>query len=131
MKSQDYANYRNKFFADISDMSDLKRIEYTVGNQDDDVFTNFRSIGDRLGIDPKIVLSIYLLKHMDSIRSYLKHGQTFTEDISGRIADAINYLVLLNGLIEVEKEDNHKRKSDNKNLVGTKRTEIGQVVNGK
>ena len=129
MKSQDYATYRNKFLSDISDMSDLKRIEYTVGNQDDDVFTNFRSIGDRLGIDPKIVLSIYLLKHMDSIRSYLKHGQTFTEDISGRIADAINYLVLLNGLIEVEKED--KGKSDNKNLVGTKRTEIGQVVNGK
>ena len=129
MKSQDYATYRNKFLSDISDMSDLKRIEYTVGNQDDDVFTNFRSIGHRLGIDPKIVLSIYLLKHMDSIRSYLKHGQTFTEDISGRIADAINYLVLLNGLIEVEKED--KGKSDNKNLVGTKRTEIGQVVNGK
>ena len=81
MKSEEYGKFRDKFFANISDMSDVKRIEYTIGNQDNDVFTNFRSIGDRLGLDPKLVLSVYLFKHMDSIRSYLKHGQTFTEDI--------------------------------------------------
>lgn len=119
MTSDQYAKFRDDFLKSTSDMSDLKRIEYTIGNQDNDVFTNFRSIGDRLGIDPKLVLSVYLFKHMDSIRSYLKHGQTFTEEISGRISDAINYLVLLNGMIQVEKEDNLKGESDNK-VVGTK-----------
>ena len=99
MTSEEYAKFRDDFLKSTSDMSDLKRVEYTIGNQDNDVFTNFRSIGDRLGVDPKIVLSVYLFKHMDSIRSYLKHGKTFTEEISGRISDAINYLVLLNGLI--------------------------------
>ena len=117
MKSEEYGKFRDKFFANISDMSDVKRIEYTIGNQDNDVFTNFRSIGDRLGIDPKLVLSVYLFKHMDSIRSYLKHGQTFTEDISGRIADAINYLVLLHGLILSENKKDTKPKSDK--VVGT------------
>ena len=117
MKSEEYGKFRDKFFANISDMSDVKRIEYTIGNQDNDVFNNFRSIGDRLGLDPKLVLSVYLFKHMDSIRSYLKHGQTFTEDISGRIADAINYLVLLNGLILSENKKDTKPKSDK--VVGT------------
>ena len=70
-----------------------------------------------MGLDPKLVLSVYLFKHMDSIRSYLKHGQTFTEDISGRIADAINYLVLLHGLILSENKKDTKPKSDK--VVGT------------
>jgi len=122
MTSDEYAKFRDSFLKTTTDMSDLKRIEYTIGNQDNDVFTNFRSIGDRLGLDPKLVLAIYLFKHIDSIRSFLKHGKTFTEEISGRISDAINYLVLLNGLIESEKKDDS---------VGESWVSTTSITNGK
>jgi hypothetical protein len=48
---------------------------------------------------------IYLLKHMDSIRNYVLTGkESSTETIMGRIQDARNYLLLLGGVIEEEKQ---------------------------
>ena len=78
--------------------------EYTVS--DEDKFKNFKSIGERLNLAPKIVVMIYLLKHMDSIRNYVLTGkESSTETIMGRIQDARNYLLLLGGVIEEEKDD--------------------------
>tara|TARA_S200002703_G_C3702066_1_gene215615 strand:+ start:31 stop:381 length:351 start_codon:yes stop_codon:yes gene_type:complete len=78
--------------------------EYTVS--DEDKFKNFKSIGERLNLPPKIVVMIYLLKHMDSIRNYVLTGkESSTETIMGRIQDARNYLLLLGGVIEEEKDD--------------------------
>ena len=68
-------------------------------------FRNFESIGEELSLDPKQVLWVYLHKHMDGIRSYLRGEYTGIEPIRGRIADARNYLVLLAGMIQ-EEEDN-------------------------
>ena len=49
-------------------------------------------------------LMVYLLKHIDSIRYYILHGtEASDEKIEGRILDAVNYLVLLYGMI-YEKE---------------------------
>ena len=77
--------------------------EYTVS--DEDKFKNFKSIGERLNLAPKIVVMIYLLKHMDSIRNYVLTGkESSTETIMGRIQDARNYLLLLGGVIEEDKE---------------------------
>lgn len=77
--------------------------EYTVS--DEDKFKNFKSIGERLNLAPKIVVMIYLLKHMDSIRNYVLTGkESSTETIMSRIQDARNYLLLLGGIIEEDKE---------------------------
>lgn len=73
--------------------------EYTVSN--DDKLKNFKSIGERLDIAPETVCMTYLLKHMDSIRNYIRTGKTFSDEpIEGRILDARNYLLLLLGIIK-------------------------------
>lgn len=80
--------------------------EYTVS--DTDKFKNFKSIADRMSMQPREVAMVYLLKHMDSIRNYVLHGkESSTEPIRGRIQDARNYLLLLGGIIEEEKRTKH------------------------
>ena len=72
--------------------------EYTVSSEDK--LKNFKSIGERLGLKPEQILLVYLLKHMDSIRNYVKTGtEACEESISGRIRDARNYLLLLHAMI--------------------------------
>ena len=71
---------------------------------------NTLSVGERLGLSAEKVLMVYLLKHMDSIRYYILHGKEASdESIDGRILDAVNYLVLLYGIL-YEKE--HIKKLD-------------------
>ena len=67
-------------------------------------FCNFQSIGIELNLDPKKILWVYLHKHLDGIRTYIKGEYTGIESIRGRIEDARNYLALLAGMIE---EENH------------------------
>jgi hypothetical protein len=75
-----------------------KGIEYS-GKEDR--LANFKKLANDLGLNPKQVLFVYLTKHLDSIRSYIKNGKVMSnESIEGRIADARNYLALLRGLIE-------------------------------
>ena len=77
--------------------------EYTQGN---DRLDNFKRIAKELDLDPKMVLWIYLKKHLDSICSFIKYNQTFSkEPIEGRIKDARVYLALLRGLIEDQKKE--------------------------
>lgn len=64
---------------------------------------NFRRIGDRLDMEPAMVLFVYLSKHMDGIASFLKGHTSQREDVTGRIKDAITYLFLLWGIIEDER----------------------------
>ena len=72
--------------------------EYTVSS--DDKLKNFKSVGERLNLKPEEILLVYLLKHMDSIRNYVKTGtEACEESISGRIRDASNYLLLLHAMI--------------------------------
>ena len=79
--------------------------EYTQGDQETNRFANFNRLADELGLDPKMVLWIYLKKHLDSIVCYIKKGKEFSEEkIEGRINDARNYLALLNGIIQEEKQ---------------------------
>ena len=85
----------------------LKGREYTIDDGTDSVdkFENFKSIGKRLKLDPKIILMVYLLKHIDSITTFVLYGKKGTEGTKGRIQDSINYLTMLYGLIEEDKKD--------------------------
>ena len=76
--------------------------EYTVSS--DDKLENFKTGAKVYGVDPKVVLGIFMDKHMASIRNYIKTGvEASTEPIEGRIMDARNYLALLRGLITEQK----------------------------
>jgi hypothetical protein len=74
--------------------------EYTQGDKLD----NFKRIAKELGIDAKMVLWVYLKKHLDSIANYIKIGRVLSEPIEGRIMDARVYLSLLRCLIEEERK---------------------------
>jgi len=90
--------YKNMVEEEIK-VSSEKGKEYTQGDKLD----NFKRLGKELNIDAKLVLWVYLKKHLDSICSYIRNNQTFSEEpIESRIKDARVYLALLRGLIEDE-----------------------------
>ena len=66
---------------------------------------NFYRNAEKLGIPARTVLAVYLGKHLDAIETFLKNGQVESEPIEGRIADAINYLLLLAKMVRVEQRD--------------------------
>jgi len=80
--------------------------EYARRNKN--AFANFERIAERLGIDRKKVLLVYLEKHLDGIHSFVDGHTSQREDVRGRINDAIVYLCLLRGMVE----DEYKIKSD-------------------
>jgi len=85
-------------------LTDSKGQEYAGS---DDQLANFKRLGNALGLPAEAILLVYLTKHMDSIQSYvraltsdnLKHAPSLSEPITGRIDDAILYLILLKAII--------------------------------
>jgi hypothetical protein len=61
----------------------------------DNVFANFERIAKALDQSKEQVLMTYLLKHIDGIIAYVKGHKSQREDVTGRITDAIVYLMLL------------------------------------
>lgn len=82
--------------------------DYTQGAQGDrGRLKNFYKTGERNGITPFQALNVYMGKHLDAIDTFVKVGQLESEPIEGRIHDAINYLMLLYKLVQVEKRAQH------------------------
>ena len=78
-----------------------KGMEYTQGDLKTDRLANFYRLGNELNLDPKMVLWIYMKKHLDSILCYIKQNKEYSEEsIEGRVHDARNYLCLLMGIIK-------------------------------
>lgn len=76
---------------------------------DDDQLANFKRQAAEFGLVPEKILGIYLNKHLDSIKTYIKHKTpdsvyALAEPIEGRIDDAILYLLLLKAMVVEEKE---------------------------
>lgn len=104
MKDKEYQALRDKFLKETLDLSDLKRIEYTEGNQNDNVLWNFENIAQSVNLEPLQVLSVYLYKHLSSLKSYFKAGKEYSEPIEGRISDIINYLLLMVAMLQKYKK---------------------------
>ena len=69
---------------------------------EDNVFANFERIALAIDVDRERVLMTYLLKHIDGISAYTKGHRSQREDVTGRITDAIVYLMLLWAMIREE-----------------------------
>lgn len=69
--------------------------DYTSGSRNDDRLKNFREIAEKFGVKPELVIGIYMYKHWTAIDLYIKEGKVESEPIGSRIADMINYLLLL------------------------------------
>ena len=68
----------------------------------DNVFANFERIAMCIDVDRVRVLMTYLLKHIDGISAYTKGHKSQREDVTGRITDAIVYLMLLWAMVVEE-----------------------------
>jgi len=80
-----------------------KNKEYTQGSED--VFKNFKELARDLDMDPLQIWAIYFLKHIASIKSFIKDRKVYSEPIQGRIMDCRNYLAILYGmLVEMDME---------------------------
>lgn len=89
-----------KLLADCIEVLASKGADYTAGHMKTDRLHNFRTIATELGVPMEKAWFVYFYKHYASIVKYVKEGQVESEPIRGRIVDCINYLVLLNAIIE-------------------------------
>ena len=86
-------------------MTATKGEEYSRDN--DDQLANFKRQAADLGVSSIMVLAVYLNKHLDAIKSFIKNGREFSEPIGGRIDDSILYLILLKGLISDHRSESN------------------------
>lgn len=71
-----------------------------------DVLSNFKTLGEELGISPIVICSIYMKKHHTSIMKAIKQAglgdaayiERMGEPLAGRFDDHRNYLLLLEAL---------------------------------
>jgi len=100
MKHEEMLEQIDYIFGEVKRIHTAGQKEYAMN--EDNVFANFERISEQTGFDRKMVLWIYLMKHIDGIASFLKGHRSQREDVQGRLTDAIVYLCILWGMIEGE-----------------------------
>lgn len=96
METRAFTRMRDEFTDKRWFIADQKALSYA---SDEDRLINFKRQAARWGVDPMVVLGIYLGKHFDAIESYIRDGIDGSEGIEGNISDAANYLDLLMAMI--------------------------------
>lgn len=99
MTQDAFAALVNRQMAECGELLNGKGQEY-VPDPNKDALSNFKESGKDLDIDPAKVAMIFLNKHIRSIKTYIRTRKEGAEPITGRISDAINYLILLRALFE-------------------------------
>ena len=102
MKTVHFNAYFDYMIDQIRNTRDNGQKEYA--RTEDNVFANFDRVADCLKISKEKALMVYLLKHIDGIGSYLEGHESQREEVSGRITDAIVYLLLLWAMIDGKKD---------------------------
>lgn len=102
MTPQRLSDLFNETFQAASALLGVKGGEYAPGA---DRLANFKLASLRLDLLPEQVLLVYLDKHLQAIQHWVADQVAGTdrprsEPITGRVLDAINYLILLTALIE-------------------------------
>ncbi len=97
MNQETRLKFTESFFGRCKELMGQKGPEYT---NDKDTLSNFKQAAEDTGTDPKTVCWIYLYKHLEAIRNYVKSGKTSSdESIEGRLMDAANYMNLMAQII--------------------------------
>lgn len=98
MTQQEMAALMEETFKELIKLREAGQKEYA--HKDNSAFANFERIADRLGADREEILLVFLLKHLDGIVAHAQGHTSQREDVSGRIHDAIVYLILLKGMFQ-------------------------------
>ena len=101
MKAEAFAKSIDELYERLRALTATKGEEYK--RREDNQFANFERGAQALGLTREQVLMVYLSKHLDSITTYVKdraanQEKQYAEPITGRIDDAILYLLLLRGM---------------------------------
>jgi hypothetical protein len=108
MNSQDFMNLTEHMHEEEKDEYRKKNADY-ADREGKNILANFERVAQNLNITPQMALLIYMEKHMDAIRTYIRFGSVMSEPIEGRIKDARVYLSLLRAMVEqvkaVKRED--------------------------
>lgn len=102
MNNERFSEKSKQMMKECFELLTNKGQDYTNG--DVDVLRNFKKTAVNVGLTPLQVWSVYFMKHIDAIQTYIQKGELKSEPIESRIQDAINYLLLFNALIEDVKE---------------------------
>lgn len=97
MDKREFRNLLDATYQSLVDLTASKGEEYS---RDTDQLANFKRQAEELNATPEKILMVYLNKHLDSIKSFVKTGKVHSEPIEGRIDDAILYLILLKGIVQ-------------------------------
>lgn len=93
MTADDYRKASASLLSLAQSIETAKRPAYTIGSSD--VLRNFKSVAERAGITPAQAWAVYFLKHVDAITAAANNPNIpQAEELSGRFADALNYLKL-------------------------------------
>lgn len=99
MLKADFQTHLKNLCTDLVGTSMDGQKEYVLN---EDAFDNFNRLANKLGLDRKQVLMVYMEKHLDGIVSYIKGHRSQRESVHGRIKDAMVYLALLDAMIAEE-----------------------------
>ena len=110
MNTEQFDKEINEIFEECRNILVNKGREYqSTDKEGSNVFANFERISENVGVNRETALWIYFSKHRDSIATFIRDlekgtpideiEKNLTEPINGRIFDAINYLLLLNSMI--------------------------------
>jgi hypothetical protein len=102
MNSQDFMNLTEHMHKEENEEYQKKNADYADRNGIN-ILANFERVAQNLNITPQMALLIYMEKHMDAIRTYIRFGSVMSEPIEGRIKDARVYLSLLRAMVEQKK----------------------------
>lgn len=108
MVEETFERLNDEVFASVKHILKGKGTEYRTNN---DVTSNFKSNAEELGLTKYQVWSVYFTKHIKSIMSSIKSSPSnpsnavkSNETLDSRIVDAIAYLLLLNAMLESDKQ---------------------------
>ena len=97
----------NRLIDDFRECQDhllkTKGNDYTMANEDR--CHNFKVVSEMVGITPLQCWSVYYLKHVLAISTFIKYGKVESEGIYERFVDANNYAYLGLALIEDQKNE--------------------------
>ena len=79
MKHNEMLKQINGIFTQVEQMHTEGQKEYAM--TEDNVFANFQRIANQTGLDQKMVLWIYLMKHIDGIASHINGHTSQREDV--------------------------------------------------
>lgn len=96
MDKREFRRLLDQTHQTLVQLTSSKGEEYS---RDTDQLANFKRQAEELNATPEKILMVYLNKHLDAIKSFVKTGKLYSEPIEGRIDDAILYLILLKGIV--------------------------------